>query len=324
MIIFLYGEDTFRSRVKLKEFKDKFIREVDPSGNDIVVLNGETVNLLKIKDAASAASLFSRKKMVIVENVFKNKSKTVLDEIAEYFRKLKSDQENIIVFWDEMSGAKMSKNKLFNLLSKEDDKLSFKKFVQVYPALSDQETAAWLKSEIQKRGGQINPQAVFSLVAALGNDLWSQNNEIDKLVAYKKGEEITPADIQKMVSGKINENIFALTDAIGTKNRRLSIELLEKEIEAGAAEMYLLFMIMRQFKIMLQIRTALDKGKSNAVIASELKIHPYVVSKSSQQIRSFSGEFLQNILNKLIEIDYQIKNGQTELVSALELLLVRL
>lgn len=324
MIIFLYGEDTFRSRIKLKEFKDKFIREVDPSGNDIVTLNGETANLLKIKDAANASSLFSRRKMVIVENIFKNKSKIVIDEIAEYFRKLKNEQDNIIVFWDEMSGAKMGKNKLFNFFSKSDSDSPIKKFVQAYPSLSDQEVSAWVKKEFSEKGGRISNTAIFALVAALGNDLWAISNEINKLIAFKPNDEISVEDIEKMVKGKINENIFALTDAIGTKNRRLTLELVEKEMEAGAADMYLLYMITRQFKIMLQIRSAIDQGKSNAVIASELKIHPFVVQKSSQQIKSFPAEFIVKIINQLIEIDYQVKSGQTDFVTALDLLLVRL
>ncbi len=62
MIIFLYGEDTFRSRRKLNELKEKFLREVDPSGNSLTILDGEKTELEKINEAISPSSLLSKKK----------------------------------------------------------------------------------------------------------------------------------------------------------------------------------------------------------------------------------------------------------------------
>ena len=45
MIIFLYGADTFRSREKLKSLKDRFIREVDRSGLNLIELDGEKAGI---------------------------------------------------------------------------------------------------------------------------------------------------------------------------------------------------------------------------------------------------------------------------------------
>ena len=324
MVIFIYGEDTFRSRQKLKEFKEKFIREVDPSGNSIVVLNGETANLAKISDAANASSLFSRKRMIVVENVLKNKSKLIQDEIAEYFKKQKTDQENIIIFWDVHSGDKLGKSKLFNFLSKPNEKSALKKFVQPYPVMSNGEILNWTRKEFVDRGGKISQTALYALTGLFGNDLWIINNEINKLINYKKGEEITEMDVREMVKGKINENIFALTDAIGANNKGRALELIAHEIEAGAAETYLLFMIIRQFKIMLQVRVGMDQNLSPKEIASELKIHPFVVQKSFGQVRNFSSEKLIKIISKLIQVDSDMKSGKQDLLTALDLLMVKL
>jgi len=59
MIIFLYGEDTFLSRRKLNELKEKFLREVDPSGNGLVVLDGEKAAMEEINESISASSLLT-------------------------------------------------------------------------------------------------------------------------------------------------------------------------------------------------------------------------------------------------------------------------
>ena len=69
MIIFLYGEDTYSSRQKLNEIKDKFLREVDPSGHSLATIEGENASVEKINEMVSASSLFARKRMVVIERL---------------------------------------------------------------------------------------------------------------------------------------------------------------------------------------------------------------------------------------------------------------
>ncbi len=71
-------------------------------------------------------------------------------------------------------------------------------------------------------------------------------------------------------------------------------------------------MIIRQFKILLQIRQSLDSGLTTRKIMSTLKLHPFIIQKGINQVRNFSLINLKNTLNKLIEIDYLMKTGQAE------------
>lgn len=328
MIIFLYGEDTFRSRQKLKELKDKFIREVDPAGNSIINLAGESLTIEALSEAVGARSLFARKRMIIVENVFNNKSEKILEKVFDYFKKQTSkkekDDDNIIIFWDETSGSKLEKNKLFKLLSEQ-------KYAQNFKNLSNTEVANWIKKELTAREAKIKPQALLNLASMFSSDLWQLNNEIDKLINFKKAQllpeseaVISEDDVESLSRGKVDENIFALTDAIGNRNKAQAIKLLEQEIEAGVAEQYLLTMIIRQFKILLQVKEAVDSGMSPRKITSQLKLHPFVVQKCSAQARSFSLPILKNVFSGLLEIDKAIKTGQGDFKSALSLMIVKM
>lgn len=328
MIIFLYGEDTFRSRKKLKEFKDKFIKEVDPNGSSLVFVDGETANLEKINEAVGARSLFTRKRMIIIERIFANKSEKILEKIYEYFKskgKEKSDKDdNIIIFWDDISGAKLEKNKLFKFLGEQKITQNFKK-------LSNAEIICWIKNEVQARDAKIQPQAVSLLAGLFPGDLWQLNNEIDKLINHKKAQllpeseaVISKEDIDLLCRGKIDENIFALTDAISNKNKALALSLFEKEIEAGMADAYLLTMIVRQFKILLQVKEAVENRMNPRKIASELQIHPFVVQKCLAQVNGFTLLSLKNIFSSLVEADRGIKTGQVDFKSAVSLLLAKL
>lgn len=329
MIIFLYGEDTYRSRKKLKEFKDKFISDVDPDGSSLVVLDGNTVKLDDVNKAVAAPSLFVRKRMVVIENIFSQKNKQLMDDLSAYLKNKFSgtEDENIIIFWDETDGNKMGHNTLFKFLAKA-------KFVQNFKPFSNTEANNWIRQEVKDRNVLLKPQAANLLTSLYGSDLWQLSNEIDKLANYKKamnlemlsGGEVViePADIEELCRGKTDENIFAFTDAISHRNKALALDLFEKEIEAGIAEAYLLFMIMRQFKILIQVRDGLNNGLSSRQMIGQLKLHPFVAQKAITQAGKFDIEALKQIFAKLVQLDKLMKTGKADFKSSISLMIMGL
>lgn len=332
MIFFLYGADTYRSRRKLEEIKQKYLREIDPAGLNVVRLDGEKAQLKELSEALSGASLLAKKQLVIIEDLLANKSESVLKFFSEHLKKKKTGKEdNIIVFWDRVgAGEKLNKAKteVFKLLSKQ-------KFSQEFAPLSNTATIAWVKKEVESRGGAISQPAAAALSGLVGNDLWLLNNEIDKLVNFKTGNKlklgetaaglrIETGDVENLVAGIYNEKIFALTDAIGSRNKAGALAILEAEIEGGNAAEYILAMIARQFKIMLAARQALDNGTSPRRIGVDLKLHPFVAQKTVLQVRNFSLAALKSILDQILKIDYLNKSGQADALVSLDLFIARL
>jgi len=335
MIIFLYGEDTYRSRLKLKEMKAKFLKEVDPSGNSIVTISGENVDIGEINELIGASSLFARRRMVIIEKLLTSKNKSITDQVyqnlAGYFaKKDKSgqghDNENILIFWEEGIDNKSARSDLFNFLGKQ-------KFVYSFKPLSSTDVTLWIKQEFSQRGALVGERAAFLLAGLFGNNLWQLSNEIDKLISYKSDNAgsqnrqeiiVDENEINFLARGNFDENIFALTDAISNKNKALAMSLLEKEIEAGISEINILFMIERQFRILFLVRQCLDKAYTSRKIVASLKLHPFVVQKSLTQVRYFTLAGLKKILNNLIEIDKDIKTGRLEAKLGLSVLMAKI
>ncbi|OGF25228.1 DNA polymerase III subunit delta [Candidatus Falkowbacteria bacterium RIFOXYB2_FULL_34_18] len=329
MLIFLYGEDSFRSRNKLNELKEKFLREIDPQGNSLSTIDGSMANFSQINESISPSSLFASKRMVVIENIFANSKKTILDEILNYLKILKSD-ENIVIFWDEISGEKMSKNKLFNFLSKKGEKEKRQKFVQKFSNLSNPQIVDWIKKQVEQENVNITNAVAAEMVAMFGANLRQISNELKKIINFKKGNSgeqgaaIQKEDILLMSRGNFNENIFALTDAISQKNKALALSLFEQELEGGTADTYLVHMITRQIKILLQIKEALEQGLTPRKIINKLKFHPFVVQKTSVQAKNFTLAKLKNILSLLVYIDQKIKTGKVDAKTGLELLIVKI
>ncbi|MCU0678910.1 MAG: DNA polymerase III subunit delta [Planctomycetes bacterium] len=346
MIIFLYGEDTYRSRQKLKEFKDKFRREVDPAGSSLVTIDGENMNVAKIKEIIGSPSLFAKKRMIIIERLFSQKNKITLDEVHDYLFKTHglgsrsiraagkegagtetAPTGNILIFWEEIDepgkfGIPFWQN------------LCGLRHAQKFKKLSNTETIAWVKQEVSRRGADIRPAASVRLASLAGANLWQLTNEIEKLVGFKKGQAdklivgdrpvIEAADVDCLVKGQLDENIFALTDAIGNKNKAEALRRFELELDAGVTEHHLLHMILRQFRTLLMVRQSLDKGLSPRQISSRLRLHPFVAQKSLNQVRNFSLPVLKNIFLRLVQTDQAVKTGQADAKTALTMLLAKI
>lgn len=327
MIIFLYGADTFRSRRKLQELKNKFIKEIDDNSGSLYIIDGASATLKEIGEKINTGSLFVKKRLIIVENIFKNKKDKIGSELASYLQKIEKekagDEDNILIFWDEeistsARGLKADLKKLFTFLSKQ-------KYVQEFTSLSDNQILSFIKQEANSYKKDINAQAASLLITLTGGDLWLIASEIKKLAFRDETENtISIENIKEMVAGLYSDDIFALTDALSSKNKSNATRLLEEQYAAGLGDEYIIVMLIRQFKILLQIRSALDNNLIPSEITSRLKLHPYVIKKGLTQARNFQEADLKNYLNILIHLDFCNKNGISNIKSELTMLIAKL
>ena len=89
------------------------------------------------------------------------------------------------------------------------------------------------------------------------------------------------------------------------------LRLTKDQLNSGASDMYLLSMLIRQFRIFLQIKELTRGGEMPpAIIAKEIRVHPYVAKKSVYYLRHFSIEELRSIYKKLFEFEIKMKTGR--------------
>lgn len=182
----------------------------------------------------------------------------------------------------------------------------------------------WIVEQVRARGGDIAPQAVQLLSTNVGNDLALLTTEIEKLTLYRGSERIQSADVTRLSPYLAEANIFELVDAIGNRNGRVAVQLLQQSLAEGGDPFYLFSMVARQFRLLLQTRAALDAGTRPEALAETVGMHPFVAQKVARQARSFSLDQLKAIYRHLLDIDVRVKTGQTELVTALDLLVAQL
>ncbi|HLM84002.1 MAG TPA: DNA polymerase III subunit delta [Candidatus Bathyarchaeia archaeon] len=314
MIIFLYGEDEFRSREKLAEIKNKFLEKNSPAPAGLFDFAEKDWNLEEIIMNISAGGLFSSKKLVVIKNILAGK-KDFENEKFEKFLKNESKKEKsdlILIFWE---GGKVKKSgKLCKLLQKIAK-------CQEFELLEGAKLRNWAIGKIGEIGENnisISSGAVDRLIIFVGNDLNLLSREIEKLVNYKNKGEITAEDVDRLVKSKIDTDIFKTVDALARGDKKNALKMLHDHLEAGEDPFYLLSMYFYQFRNLVKVKPLAEKNLPPQDIAARLKMHPFVARKSLDQVRNFSWPKLKSLYNQLCEIDFESKTGKTDIQLALD------
>ena len=326
MLLFLYGDDTYRLKKKLKEITDKFTRDHDQSGLNLTRFDGARLDLAALQQTLGAAPFMSKKRMVILENILSGNKKKLPDDLEKI---LSGDSPDLILVLVEESGLRdLSKIGFFKKLEKN-------KYNYIFEPLKGIELEKWIKKEALARGIGFSPEMLTTFTAQVGNDLWRAATELDKISAYigsQKTGKLGMADFKNLISSKTEQNIFALIDAIGAKDKRLALKMLSNEIAAGSNELYILTMLIGQLELLLSVKDLYDAGepacrqagRDKSALAVKLNVHPFKVQKALAVIKRFSIDELKKIYGSLIQIDRQIKTGYAKPELLLDLFLVKL
>ena len=311
MIIFLYGEDSFRSIEKLAEIKNKFLEKNSPAPAGLFDFAEKDWNIGEIIMNISSGGLFSSKKLVIIKNILAGKKDFESEKFEKFLKaEAKKDKSDLIlIFWE--SGKTKKSSKLYKLLKKIAK-------CQEFELLEGVKLRNWVIGEFKKSYITINSAATEKLIVFVGNDLNLLSREIEKLATYKSKGEITGGDIDLLVKSKIDTDIFKTVDALARGDKKTALKMLHDHLEDGEDPFYLLSMYFYQFRNLVKVKPLADKNIPPTEIAARLKMHPFVARKSLEQAQNFSWEKLKSLYNSLCEIDFESKTGKTDIQLALD------
>jgi len=150
------------------------------------------------------------------------------------------------------------------------------------------------------------------------------SGEINKLALFAAGRRIEEEDIKAVVSSAQEANVFAMVDAILEFKAGTAELLLEQLLSRGASSAYLLAMLSRQVRLIVQTKELRRQRKPEVEIQSKLGLAPFPLRKTLEQAQRYPLERLKAVYRKLLEADLAIKTGKFEGGLALNLLIAEL
>ncbi len=194
--------------------------------------------------------------------------------------------------------------------------------VQALPPPTGETLARWIKASAQEKGARISPTAIKYIAGLVGNDLWTLNQELEKLAAYASGRSIEEGDVAALVSQVREANIFAAVDAIIEGRPGVAFQLLHQLRQDGReSPSRIIAMVERQLRLLALAREGIDQGVKERDLGGIMGgAAPFVVQKTVAQARRLSWQDITRHYHQLLETDLAIKQGRLEPDLALELL----
>jgi DNA polymerase-3 subunit delta len=310
MLYLLYGTENYL----IKKEIDKILNANSIEKINVSEYNLEIDNFKDIIEDANTISLFADKKAIIVNNSYLFTGKSIKNEndpelFLDYFKNV--NPYSIIIFI--VDSEKLDERKK---IVKEIKKIGTVKDFNQKNDLTD-----ILKNMFE--GYNISIQDIRFMIDRCGNNLDILSQEVNKIKIYKdEDKNITKEDIINLTSKNIDIDIFGFVDTIVNKNKNKALEIYKEMLINGEEPIKILVILANQFRIIYQAKELYKQGYSGNDIATMIGIHPYRIKLALKKAINYNSDTLLDYLEKLADLDYDIKIGNIESSLGLEMFIL--
>ena len=193
--------------------------------------------------------------------------------------------------------------------------------VQELPTPSGEGLARWIRNRVAEKEARITPGAIRLLSQLVGGNLWTMDNELEKLALYAGDRAIEEGDVRMLVSQAREASIFSAVDALLEGRSAVALRLIHRLRDEGAEFTYIVAMIARQLRLVTLARDLIDRGHGEKDIGDRLGLtRDFALRKAVEQATKHSWSSLEWLYGKLLEADLAVKQGRLEQDVALELM----
>ncbi|MDF2626571.1 MAG: hypothetical protein K0R39_402 [Symbiobacteriaceae bacterium] len=188
-----------------------------------------------------------------------------------------------------------------------------------------EEATHWAEARATSIYGKKLPDAAARLlIEKIGADLRLIDNELQKLALYAgDAKQITAIDVDSLVGGMAETEIFRLTEAVMLKDRARAIELLGRILRQVDHPLQVLAALTNRFRQILTVKTLVARGVSLREGPGVAKMHPFAYEKMVGHVRAYPRAEIIRALQRLLEADVAMKSGGSATLT-LETLVVEL
>ena len=132
---------------------------------------------------------------------------------------------------------------------------------------------------------------------------------------------ITKKDVEALAIKTLDSNIFDLTDNLGKKNIQKSLEILNELLYLKEPMQKILITLYNHFKKLYIVKLA---EKYNRDLAGTMNLKPnqtFLLSKYKTQAKYFTEKDIRSILDEMIKLDTNYKNGLIDVNIGVEAIL---
>lgn len=177
---------------------------------------------------------------------------------------------------------------------------------------------------MKREGKKITQGDMELFLTKTGTDMGNIEKELEKLLCYTMGRDvITAGDIEAVCTTQITNHIFDMIKAVTEKRQKRALDLYYDLLSLKEPPMRILFLLARQFNLIMQVKELSKEGYDQSAIAKRTGLQPFVVRNYAGYANRYSTEDLRATVEECVQTEAKVKTGYMNDVMSVELLLVK-
>lgn len=307
-VYLFYGEENYLK----KQYRDKLTNALNPDQDTMNFshFEGKGIDVKEVISLGETMPFFADRRIILLENTgfFKGQC----PELAEYMSSL---PEYLCMIFVEEEMDKRSK--MYKAVKQAGRIVEF--------AVQDERTLMrWVLGIMKREGRQITQRDMELFLSRTGTDMSNIEKELEKLICYTMGREvITTQDIEAVCTTRITNRIFAMVQAVADQNQKRALELYYDLLSLKEPPMRILFLLARQFNLLLQVKELQNLGFSGKDIAAKTGLQTFVLKNYTRCTGQYSVQQLRQAVEDFTQAEEDVKTGKLQDVLSVELLIVK-
>ena len=310
-VYLLMGEEDYLITQARNLLKDALVRDGDDM--NCMTIEESKVDMQMLAESAGTFPFFAEKRVIILD-----RTGVIASGKDAFLDILKGLPDTTCIIICETKVDK--KTKTYKWIKKNEYVREFLKKEQ-----TDRTMLRWIAAMLGKEKKKIREADAACLLERTGNDMYLISNEVSKLISYLGDrDEVKREDIDAICTGAVQGKIFEMIDAIASGDTKKALSCYNDLLLLKEPYMRILFLLIRQYRILLIIKTMRAEHKGDAEIAKEAGIPTFAVKKNASGLSRFTREGLEKSIEWCSRTETEIKTGRIDGQIGLELLIVGL
>lgn len=303
----LYGEEAYLK----KQYKDKLRAALWQEGDTMnaAFYQGKNTKPKELIDLAETMPFFADHRLILVED--SGFFKSGADDLAEYMEHV-PDTTTFVFVETEVD----KRSRMYKALKNHGRIVEF--------AAQNQELLTrWMLGRLKRENKNITKAAMQEFFDRVGTDMGTLDREMEKLICYCMDRDVIELpDVEAVCPQAVTNRVFDMVSAIVECRRKDALEMYYDLLALKEPPLRILFLITRQYNILMQLKDLRRKGMNNSAMAKAAGIPPFAVSKSLGQASRLSIDSIKKILAYSVEMEEAVKTGQMNEQIAVELVII--
>lgn len=307
-VYLLYGEEAYLRN----QYRDKLKAALLGDGDSMNYhyFEGKDVSVGEVIDLAETMPFLAQRRVIVLENsgLFARGG----EQLAEY---LASPAETAFFVFVEPTADKRSR--LYKAVTAKGRAVEFK---------TQDETVLkrWILGFLKKENKNITERELNLFLEKTGTNMENIRGELEKLLCYCMDRDVISAqDIEAVCTKQVSNQIFDMINALALKQQKKAMDLYYDLLTLKEPPMRILYLITRQFNMLLQVKELKNKGYDANTIGEKVGLAGFIAKKYVAQAAKFKEADLRTALKDCVETEEVVKTGRMNDVMSVELLIVK-